>query len=60
MITTRVVTDKGDPHKDEEAFNNVVSSACDNLYENGPDFGENVCEIIEDTECPYGTFGGED
>ena len=67
VITTRVVTEeKGDPNgnmlveADEKAFDDIVSKACDNLYEQAPDFGENVTEIIEDVECPYGTYPGEE
>ena len=66
-ITTRVITEEeGNPNGnlmldvDNVAYNDVVSKACSNLYEQNPDFGENVIEIIEDTECPYGTFKGEE
>lgn len=60
MITTRVIVeDKGYPLKDDAAWNDVVSEACSNLYEQTPDFAENVHDIEEDTECPYGSFEGE-
>ena len=66
-ITTRVITEEeGDPNgnlmtdADNKAFNDVVSKACDNIYNLASDFGENVAEIVEDTECPYGTFKGEE
>lgn len=66
-ITTRVITEEeGNPNGnlmldvDNAAYNDVVSKACSNLYEQAPDFGENIIEIMEDTECPYGTFEGEE
>lgn len=66
-ITTRIITEEeGNPNgnlmtdTDNRAYNDVVSKACDNIYNQAPDFGENVVEIIEDTECPYGTFRGEE
>ena len=56
-ITTRVITEKeGDPYKDDDVWNDIASSACSNLYEGSPDFGENIIEIEEDVECPYGTY----
>lgn len=66
-VTTRVVTDKeGDPNSNlvleanNAAYNDVVSKACSNLYNQAPEFGENVTEIVEDTECPYGTYPEEE
>ena len=59
-ITTRVVVDvEADPNINDDAWNEVVSEACDNLYNQSSRFGENVLEIREDEECPYGTFEGE-
>ena len=60
-ITARVVTEKeGDPNSDEDAWNDVVSKACEKVSMEAPDFDENVDTIVEDTECPYGTFNGEE
>lgn len=66
-ITTRVVTEeKGNPNgnlvveANDATYNVIVSKACNNLYNQAPDFGENVFDIVEDTECPYGTYEGEE
>lgn len=65
-IMTRVVTEEeGDPNgnlvlsENIDAYNDIVSKACDNIYNMAPNFGEDVCEIEEDYECPYGTYPGE-
>lgn len=61
MIATRVVTEKEeDPNNNVEAWNDVVSSACENLYMQAPDYGDCVDTIDEDTECPYGTYEDEE
>lgn len=64
-ITTRVVTEEeGDPNgnliieADRKAFDDVVSKAYSSL-DRANDCVENITEIVEDTECPYGTFDGE-
>lgn len=67
VITTRVVTEEeGDPNgnlvleANNAANNDIVSKVCNHLYEQAPNFGENVTEIVEDKDCPYGTFTWED
>lgn len=61
MITTRVITEKEeDPNNNVEAWNDVVSSACENLYIQSPDYSDCVDTIDEDTEYPYGTYEDEE
>lgn len=53
-VTTRVVVDiDADPETNDDAWNKVLSKACDYAYMNAPEWGENVQKIEEDTECPY-------
>jgi hypothetical protein len=52
-ITTRVVVED-----DKMAEDNAVGMAIDKIRNDCANYviQDNVSEIIEDTECPYGTF----
>ena len=56
-ITTRVVVEEN--ATDEK----IIDVAIDKLHDTNPDeylIADNLDEIRDDTECPYGTFDGEE
>ena len=71
VTTTRVVVDvpeNFDVHncnfiikEHEDAWDSIVKEARENILENPEGYicGDNVDEIEEDKECPYGTFKGD-
>ena len=45
----------------EKTWNSIVKEARENILENPEGYicGDNIDEIKEDKECPYGTFEGD-
>ena len=57
-ITTRVVVEG---ENIEDCKDAAVCTAVDKIYHNPKEYiiGENLENVCEDNECPYGTFEGE-
>ena len=67
-IKTRVVVEipqdkaNNSPNKDDELFAIIADTAIDKIASNPRGYlvRENVDDLVEDWECPVGTFEGED
>lgn len=58
-LVTRVVVDEDLENKDN--WNELVSKVESNITErvNNHEVEENIDDVLEDTECPYGSINGD-